>query len=202
MANIFEFDGFKPVIHESAFVHPNATVTGNVIIGKDVYIGPGAAIRGDWGEIIIEDGCNVQENCTIHMFPGKTVLLKKGAHVGHGAIIHGGTIGENCLVGMNAVIMDDVVIGKECIVGALCFVPAKMVIEDRKIVIGNPAKVVKDVSDDMAAWKTEGTKLYQQLPQDCRDSLKPCEPLREVPKNRKKQKTDYIVWKDIKEGKG
>jgi carbonic anhydrase/acetyltransferase-like protein (isoleucine patch superfamily) len=129
------------------------------------------------------------------MFPGKTVLLKKGAHVGHGAIIHGGTLGENCLIGMNAVIMDDVVIGKECIVGALCFVPAQMVIEDRKIVVGNPAKVVKDVSDDMAAWKTEGTKLYQQLPQDCHDTLKPCEPLREVPGDRKPQKRDYFTWK-------
>ncbi|MEX2463566.1 MAG: hypothetical protein WD513_04685 [Balneolaceae bacterium] len=101
---ICEFDGFKPVIHESAFVHPRAVVTGNVLIGKDVYIGPGAALRGDWGKIVIEDGCNVQENCTIHMFPGVTVTLKKSAHIGHGAIVHGSTIGENSLVGMNAYI--------------------------------------------------------------------------------------------------
>ena len=200
MANIFEFDGFKPVIHETAFIHPNATVTGNVIIGKNVYIGPGAAIRGDWGEIIIEDGCNVQENCTIHMFPGTTVHLKKSAHVGHGAIIHGGILGENCLIGMNAVIMDGAVIGKESVVGALCFVPSKMIVEDRKVVVGNPAKVVKEVSDEMADWKTQGTKLYQQLPDDCRKSLKPCEPLREVPKNRKKQKADYFIWKESNKG--
>ena len=129
---IFEFNGYKPVIDESSFVHPQANVTGNVIIGKDVYIGPGAAIRGDWGEIIIEDGCNVQESCTIHMFPGTTVTLKKGAHIGHGAIIHGGTIGENCLIGMNAVVMDDVQMGAECIVGALAFIPAKMKIEKRR----------------------------------------------------------------------
>ena len=200
MANIFEFDGFKPVIHETAFIHPNATVTGNVIIGKNVYIGPGAAIRGDWGEIIIEDGCNVQENCTIHMFPGTTVHLKKSAHVGHGAIIHGGILGENCLIGMNAVIMDGAVIGKESVVGALCFVPSKMIVEDRKVVVGNPAKVVKEVSDEMADWKTQGTKLYQQLPDDCRKSLKPCEPLREVPKDRKKQKADYFIWKESNKG--
>src|SRR5882724_5443190 len=124
MANIFEFNGYKPVIHESSFIHPNATVTGNVIIGKNVYVGPGAAIRGDWGEIIIEDGCNVQENCIIHMFPGVTVLLKEAAHIGHGAIIHGATIGKNALVGMNSVIMDNVVIGDNCIIGALCFVAA------------------------------------------------------------------------------
>src|ERR1043166_115568 len=106
MANVFEFNGYKPVIDRSAFIHPNATVTGNVIIGKDVYVGPGAAIRGDWGKIVIEDGCNVQENCTIHMFPGVTVLLKESAHIGHGAIIHGATVGRNALIGMNSVIMD------------------------------------------------------------------------------------------------
>ena len=176
MANVFEFNGYKPVIHKSAFIHPNATVTGNVIIGKNVYVGPGAAIRGDWGEIIIEDGCNVQENCTVHMFPGTTVLLKEGAHVGHGAIIHGATLGKNCLIGMNSVLMDNVVIGDECIVGALSFVPADTVFEKRKVIVGNPAKAVKDVSDDMIKWKTMGTALYQQLPADCFATLRNVNP--------------------------
>jgi phenylacetic acid degradation protein len=196
---IYEFNGYRPVIHESSFVHPQASVTGNVIIGKHVYIGPGAAIRGDWGQIIIEDGCNVQENCTIHMFPGTTVVLREGAHIGHGAIIHGGTIGRNVLVGMNAVIMDDVEVGDNSIIGALCFVPAKMNIPERKIVVGNPAKIVKDVSDEMIAWKTKGTELYQQLPADCFASLKPCEPLREVEVNRPKQQDIYKIWKDTKQ---
>ena len=123
----YEFNGIKPVVHPSAFVHPQAAVTGHVIIGKDVYIGPGCALRGDWGKIIIEDGCNVHENCTVHMFPGTTVTLKKGAHIGHGAIIHGATIGSNCLVGMNAVIMDDVQLGDECIVGALAFIKQRSI---------------------------------------------------------------------------
>lgn len=201
MANIFEFNGYKPVIHKSAFIHPNATVTGNVTIGKDVYVGPGAAIRGDWGEIIIEDGCNVQENCTIHMFPGTTVTLKEGAHIGHGAIIHGGTIGRNSLIGMNSVVMDNCVIGDECVVGALCFVPADTVIDNRKVVVGNPAKVIKDVSDEMISWKTEGTKLYQQLPKDCYDSLKPCEPLRRQPAYKPKQQDVYKTWNDNKSKK-
>ena len=107
VANVFAFDGFVPVVHETAFVHPNATVTGNVIIGRDVYVGPGAAIRGDWGGIVIEDGCNVQENCTIHMFPGVTVVLEAGAHIGHGAIVHGARIGATRSIGMNAVVMDN-----------------------------------------------------------------------------------------------
>ena len=198
MSNIFEFNGYKPVIDKSAFIHPNATVTGNVIIGKNVYIGPGAAIRGDWGQIIIEDGCNVQENCTIHMFPGTTVLLKESAHVGHGAIIHGATLGKNCLIGMNSVIMDNAVIGDECIIGALSMVPAEMIIEKRKVVVGNPAKVIKDVSDEMIAWKTKGTKLYQQLPGDCHSTLKPCEPLRRLPAFRPQQQDEYKTWQKEK----
>jgi phenylacetic acid degradation protein len=191
---VYEFNGFRPVIKESSFVHPQASVTGNVIVGENVYIGPGAAIRGDWGQIIIEDGCNVQENCTVHMFPGTTVTLKKGAHIGHGAIIHGGTIGENSLIGMNSVIMDDVVIGEECIIGALCFVPSGMNIPRRSLVVGNPAKIIKEVSDEMIRWKTEGTALYQALPKECQDTLKACEPLREIEENRPMQDARYERW--------
>lgn len=195
---IFEFNGFIPVVHETAFIHPQATVTGNVIIGKDVYIGPGAALRGDWGQIIVEDGCNVQENCTVHMFPGTTVRLKEGAHIGHGAIVHGGTIGKNCLVGMNAVIMDDAVIEDECIIGALCFVPAKMNIPMRSLVVGNPAKIIKQVSDEMLKWKTMGTALYQTLPGECKATLKEVAPLREVEPNRPTQEAMYATWESIK----
>jgi carbonic anhydrase/acetyltransferase-like protein (isoleucine patch superfamily) len=198
MANIFEFNGYIPVVHETAFVHPNATVTGNVIIGKNVYIGPGAAIRGDWGQIIIKDGCNVQENCTIHMFPGVTVTLHEGAHIGHGAIIHGATVGKDCLVGMNAVLMDRVIVEDECVVGALAFVSADTIIPTRSIVVGNPAKVVKQVSDEMLAWKQEGTRLYQALPAECYATLKPCEPLRELPLDRKVQDSNYKTWQENK----
>jgi carbonic anhydrase/acetyltransferase-like protein (isoleucine patch superfamily) len=195
---VYAFNGFTPVIKESSFVHPQANVTGNVIIGENVYIGPGAAIRGDWGEIIIEDGCNVQENCTIHMFPGTTVHLKRSAHIGHGAIIHGGVIGENSLIGMNSVIMDDVIIEEECIVGALSFVPAKMHIPRRSLVVGNPAKVIKEVSDEMIQWKTKGTQLYQALPAECHATLKEVEPLRELEANRPKQEALYSTWEKIK----
>ncbi len=194
MPNIFEFKGFKPVIHESAFIHPNATVTGNVVIGKDVYVGPGAAIRGDWGKIIIKDGCNVQENCTIHLFPGVTVVLEEGAHMGHGSIVHGSHIGKNSMIGMNAVVMDNVEVGDNCIIGALCFVPEGMQIPERKVVVGSPAKIVKNVTDKMLEWKTEGTKIYQSLPKDLHDTLKPCEPLREEPKDLKSINHYYKTW--------
>ena len=176
---IYRYQEYIPVIDPSSFIHPQSAVTGNVIIGKNCYIGPGAALRGDWGRIILEDGCNVQENCTVHMFPGVTVLLRASAHIGHGAIIHGATIGRNWLVGMNAVIMDDVELGDECIVGALCFIKQGEKIPSRSLVVGNPSKIIKQVSDEMIVWKTEGTKLYQQLPGQCIQTLKSCEPLRE-----------------------
>jgi phenylacetic acid degradation protein/carnitine operon protein CaiE len=191
---LYAFNGYRPVVHPSAFVHPQAAVTGNVIIGRDVYIGPGAALRGDWGEIIVSDGCNVQENCTVHMFPGVTVLLEEGAHIGHGAIIHGAQVGRNCLVGMNAVLMDNVILGEECIVGALAFVPADSVWPRRQLIVGNPARAIKEVSDEMIAWKTEGTRLYQSLPAELHATLIPCEPLREVPTDRTPITVRYRTW--------
>jgi phenylacetic acid degradation protein len=198
---IYSFKGFIPIIHESAFIHPQAVVTGNVIIGKDVYIGPGAAIRGDFGAIVIKDGCNVQENCTIHMFPGTTVTLEENSHIGHGAIIHGATIGRNVMVGMNSVIMDDVVIGENSIIGALCFIKANEVIPPRSLVVGNPGKVVKAITDDMIEWKSKGTQLYQALAKECHDSLIECEPLREKPLERPSQEIFYETWDKIKNKK-
>jgi phenylacetic acid degradation protein/carnitine operon protein CaiE len=195
---IYSFNHFIPVVHESSFIHPQATVTGNVIIGKNVYIGPGAAIRGDWGGIIIEDGCNVQENCIVHMFPGVTVRLKESAHIGHGAVIHGAVIGKNCLVGMNSVIMDNVLLGDECIVGALSFIKAGEQFERRSLVTGNPAKKIKEVTDEMMAWKTAGTALYQALPKQMQESWKPCEPLREVEPGRPHQDKNYTTWQQTK----
>ena len=197
---IYKFKEFTPVVHESSFVHPLAAVTGNVIIGKDCYIGPGAAIRGDWGQIILEDGVNVQENCTIHMFPGKSITLEESAHIGHGAIVHGANIAQNVLVGMNAVIMDDAYIGKESIIGAMTFVKAETEIPERSLVVGNPGKVIKKVSDDMVAWKTAGTRLYQRLPKDCHEGLQKTEPLRKVPRNLPEQEDFYKTLEEFKKG--
>ena len=194
----YAFKGFVPVVHPGSFVHPQAAVTGNVVIGKDVYIGPGAALRGDWGGIVIKDGCNIQENCTVHMFPGITVVLEEGAHIGHGAIIHGAHIGRNVLIGMNAVIMDDADIGDESIIGALSFVKANEKVAPRSLMAGNPAKLIKQVTDDMLTWKTKGTRLYQQLPSECFESLQAVEPLSELPADRPKQEKLFETWAKIK----
>ncbi len=198
--NIFSYNGFIPVIHRSAFIHPQATVIGNVIIGKDVYVGPSAVIRGDWGGIVIEDGCNIQETCVIHVFPGRSIILRRNAHIGHGAVIHGASIGANVLVGMNAVVMDRADVGDGSIIGALTFVPADMVIPARSVVVGNPAKIVKQVSDEMLEWKSKGTALYQTLPKELRRTMRAVKPLRTVPKERKTQEALYETWNERRKG--
>lgn len=196
----YKYKDFTPVVHKTAFVHPQAVVTGNVTIGKDVYIGPFAAIRGDFGGIVISDGCNVQESCTIHMFPGVTVTLGENAHIGHGAIVHGAQVGKDTLIGMHAVLMDDAIIGDECIVGALCFVKAGQQIPDRSVAVGNPARIVKEVTDKMLAWKQEGTELYQQLARDCHEDLVLCDPIdSDSHKPISKSESSYIPWNQRKE---
>ena len=194
---IYQYKQYIPIIHPTSFIHQQAAITGNVIIGKNCYIGPGAALRGDWGQIILEDGCNVQENCTIHMFPGITVLLKEGSHIGHGAIIHGATIGRNCLVGMNSVIMDDVDLGDESIVGALTFIKEGEKIPPRSVVAGNPGKIIKQVSDEMLEWKTKGTQLYQELAQTMREQSRAYEPLTEIPPGGI-QNEESTIYKSLK----
>lgn len=197
---IQSFKGMVPVVHPSAFVHPNAVVIGHVTIGADCFVGAGAVLRGDWGRIELSEGCNVQENCVVHMFPGTTVHMAAGAHVGHGAIIHGAQLGAQCLIGMNAVIMDDVQVGAGCIVGALSFLKAGSIWPDRRIIAGNPAKEIGPVSDDMYAHKVEGTSLYQQLPQDCHDALREATPLTEAQDNRPASFPQFETWQQRRKG--
>ncbi|HAS35040.1 MAG TPA: gamma carbonic anhydrase family protein [Flavobacteriales bacterium] len=192
---IYSFEGIRPTVHPSSFVHPQACVLGRVSIGKNVYIGPFATIRADFGEIVIKDGCNVQESCTIHMFPGVQVILEENAHIGHGAIVHGAHIGANSLVGMNSVLMDEVEVGEECIIGALSMVPAGMVIPKRSLVVGNPAVIKKQVSDEMIKWKTEGTEIYQRLAGRMISGLEETEALRSKRTFEAPFKEDFGVWK-------
>lgn len=191
---IQSFKGMIPVVHPSAYVHPNATIIGHVTIAEDCYIGPGAVLRGDWGRIELAEGCNVQENCVIHMFPGTTVRLAAGAHVGHGAVVHGASLGRQCMIGMNAVIMDDVQVGEGTIVGALSFLKAGSQWPDRTIVAGHPAKVIGEVSEAMFEHKKEGTALYQSLPGDYREHLKTCEALEKVPSHRPEDFPKFDTW--------
>lgn len=185
------FEGHVPTVDPTAYVHPLAVVIGNVTIGKKVYVGPGAVIRGDWGTVVIKDGCNVQENCVIHSFPGASTILEANAHIGHGAILHGPHIGRNVLVGMNAVVMDGATIGDNAIIGALTLIPSEAIIPAGKVVGGNPYAILKDATPAMIGWKTKGTELYQTLPERHRASAKPTT----VKKKARKTSSAYKTWK-------
>ena len=171
----YAFDGIKPVVDTGSYLHPDSTIIGEVVIGKNVFIGAGAVLRGDFGRIVVGDGANVQENCVIHCFPNKSVTIASNAHIGHGAIIHGAEIQSNALIGMNAVIMDDAVIGANAIVGALSLVGAGKRIGANKLAYGNPAREVRDLRPEELAWKSDGTKLYQEL--TAARLTQPCKPI-------------------------
>jgi phenylacetic acid degradation protein len=160
---IYEFEGVRPVVDPMAFVHPTASLIGDVIVGAGCLVGPGASLRADIGRIVVEAGSNVQDNCVVHTFPGKICLIEQGGHVGHGAVLHGCTIRRNALVGMNAVIMDDAVIGESSFVAALAFVKAGTQVPIGTLVGGVPATVIRELTADEIAWKTDGTGVYRHL---------------------------------------
>lgn len=181
---IYAIDGFVPVVMPGSFVHPTASVIGDVIIHPGCYIGPHASLRGDFGHIEIHEGSNVQDSCTLHSFPGKDVILSPGSHVGHGAVVHGAHLGDNVLIGMNAVVMDDVTVGANSFVAAMAFVKAGTQIPPDSLVAGLPAKVIKKLTPEQIRWKTAGTAEYQQLAERCLASLKETVPLTAIPEGR------------------
>ncbi|MDP6895655.1 MAG: transferase hexapeptide repeat family protein [Rhodospirillales bacterium] len=172
MANIYEINGIVPVIDPSSFVHPDAILIGDAIVGPNCYVGPGAVMRGDFGRLILETGVNIQDNCILHGFPGTDTVVEEDGHIGHGAVLHGCRIGPNALVGMNSVINDDAVIGAECIVAAMAFVRAGEEFAPRSLIAGIPAKILRQVSDDEIEWKSSGTRDYQTLTKRSLETLK------------------------------
>lgn len=189
----YEIDGLKPVVHPTAFVHPDAVLIGDVIVGAHCYVAPLASLRGDFGRIVLERGSNVQDTCVMHGFPGTDTVVEEDGHVGHGAVLHGCRIGRNALVGMNAVVMDNAVVGEECIVAACAFVKAGMEIPPRQLVAGMPAKVVRELSAQEVAWKGDGTRTYQELTERCLATLRPCTPLTEMEPGRKRFEFPGVV---------
>ena len=173
----YAIEDLIPVVDPSAYVHPTAVLIGDVVVGAHCYVGPNASLRGDFGRVILERGCNLQDTCVMHSFPGKDCTVEIDGHIGHGAVLHGCRIGRNALVGMNAVIMDDAIIGAESLVAAAAFVKSAFECPPRSLVIGNPAQVKRSLDDKEVAWKSKGTAEYQQLATRCLDSLREVEPL-------------------------
>ena len=180
----YAIDGVVPVIHPSAYVHPTAVLIGDVIVGPDCYVGPCAALRGDFGRIVLHRGVNVQDTCVIHGFPNQDTLVEENGHIGHGAVLHSCTVRRDVLVGMNAVVMDEAEVGEAAIVAACAFVPAGKKVAPRTLVVGSPARKLRDLTDEEVAWKREGTLTYQELTRRCMASMVEVAPLAEVETDR------------------
>lgn len=174
---VWAIDGVVPVVHPTAFVHPAAVLIGDVIVGARCYVGPCASLRGDFGRIVLEEGSNVQDNCTMHAFPGMDAVVEADGHIGHGAVLHGCVVRRGALVGMNAVVMDGAEIGEQAIVAAMAFVRAGATIPPRHLAAGLPARVLRELSADEIAWKTEGTGTYHDLARRSHNTMMECEPL-------------------------
>jgi phenylacetic acid degradation protein len=183
---IYEFEGIRPVVDPTAFVHPTAVLIGDVIIGPGCLVGPCASLRGDIGRLMMKAGANVQDNCTVHCFPGKDVIIEEDGHVGHGSVLHSCTIRRNAIIGMNAVVMDDAVIGENSFVAAMAFVKAGEIVPPQTLVAGVPAKVIRPLTDDEIKWKSEGTAIYQQLARRYLATMKEVQPLRAMEENRQR----------------
>ena len=173
----YEIDGLRPVVDPSAYVHPTAVLIGDVVIGPGAYVGPCASLRGDFGRIVLQAGCNVQDTCVVHGFPASETLLEDGAHIGHGAVLHGCVIRAGALVGMNAVVMDEAEIGPGAFVAASAFVRAGLKVPARVLATGVPAKIVRELTEQEVAWMREGTATYQRLTERCLATMKECAPL-------------------------
>lgn len=175
---VYSLDGLVPVVDSTSFIHPMATLIGDVIVGPRCYIGPGAALRGDFGRIVVGAGSNVQDNCVLHTFPAREVVLEEESHIGHAAVLHGCVIRRGALVGIKAVVMDDVVVGEQALVGASSFLRAGFVVPPRTLALGSPARIVRELTAQELEWKAVGTRGYQELTRRCLSTLIECEPLR------------------------
>ena len=180
----YAIDGIRPVVHPDSYVHPTATLIGDVIIAADCYVGPGAVMRGDFGRLVLELGANLQDNCVVHGFPGTDTVIEEDGHIGHGAVIHGCHIGKNALVGMNSVVMDGAKVGEAAMVAAMSFVKAGMEILPRQLVAGSPARVIRELSDAEIEWKQSGTRDYQTLAKRSAQTMVETLPLTEVEEGR------------------
>lgn len=170
---LYEFEGKRPVIPESCFIHPQAVIIGEVILGENCYVGAGAVIRADYGRIVIGDSSNIQENCLIHADPETAAILEENILVGHAAVIHGPClIKSNSTVGMMSLVSSGCELGRESLLAAGSILPPRRIIPDRKVALGNPATAVKDVTDNMIMYNQAAIQLYKDLNKRCKSGLK------------------------------
>ena len=186
MPKVYSIDGIVPVVDGTAFVHPSAVLIGDVIIGAGAYVGPCASLRGDFGRIVVEAGANVQDTCVMHGFPGKDTVVGAGANIGHGAVLHGCTVGAGALIGMNCVVNDNAEIGVDAVVAAMAFVKAEARIPPRSLAAGIPARVLRTLSEEEILWKRGNAELYQALASRSANSMQLVEALTSMEPGRKR----------------
>jgi phenylacetic acid degradation protein len=201
MPKVYAIDGIVPVVDPSAFVHPSAVLIGDVIVGPRAYIGPCASLRGDFGRIVVEEGANIQDHCTMHGFPGKDTVAGAESTIGHGAILHGCVVRRGALVGMNAVVNDNAEVGDDAVIAALAFVRAQARIPPRSLAAGIPARVLRELSATEIAWKRDNMHLYQQLSVRSAQTMKQVEALTRVEADRPRfDFPDAIPLSELKAG--
>ncbi len=190
---VYRFQGITPVVDSSSYVHPTASLIGDVIVGPGCFIGPSASLRGDFGRILVDGDSSIQDNCTLHTSSAADCRVGRGATIGHGAVLHGCVVGENTLIGINAVILDNAEIGPECLVAALSLVKSDTSIPARSLVAGNPAKVVRTFSPEQVTWRNDGSGEYQRLAREAGTDIVECAPLPEQEHDRRRVRADAIA---------
>jgi carbonic anhydrase/acetyltransferase-like protein (isoleucine patch superfamily) len=143
---IYKLGDDSPIIPKSAYVAAEATVIGKIILGENVSVWPGAVLRGDNEPIALGDGSNVQDNAVLHADPGFPLKIGANVTIGHQAMLHGCTIGDRVLIGIQAVVMNGASIGDDCIVGAGALITEGKIFGERKLIVGAPAKVVRELT--------------------------------------------------------
>jgi phenylacetic acid degradation protein len=173
----YSFQGLVPVVDPTSYVHPLAALIGDVIVGPGCFIAPGASLRGDFGRIVIDGDSSIQDNCVLHSSPGADCIVRRGATVGHSAVLHGCVLESNALIGIGAVVLDHAVIGAESLVAALALVKNDMQVPPRSLVAGNPARVVKTFAAEQVTWRNDGDGEYQRLAKAMLAECVECAPL-------------------------
>lgn len=161
---LYGFQGTYPIIGDRTYVHPEATLIGNIVIGKNCFIGPGARLRGDWGRIVIGDDCNIQDNCIIHAKPGKETIVGNRCHIAHGTILHGSTLEDEVFVGMNCVVMDGSILHKRCCLAAGTLVLEGGAVAEETLALGAPMKEARKISPELRQKLAWGLAQYITLP--------------------------------------
>lgn len=189
----YAYQGIVPVVDPTSYVHPLASLIGDVIVGPGCFIAPGASLRGDFGRIVVEGDTSIQDSVAVHANTLRDTIIRRGATIAHGAVIHGCEIGENALVGMNAVVLDEAVIGAENLVAAQALVKSNTETPPRSLVAGNPAKVVKTFEPHQVTWKNDGGGEYQKLARAALSDMVETAPLTAVEPDRPRPRSDAIA---------